>query len=126
MSTLRPVRKQQSSHEPTVDAVAVWHTDHSLQFVSSHVTRLTGFSDADFNSAPGLWIRQTHSDDRTALVGLADSEACCAAIRVGDNHVGIGIDLAREILRRYRGDVFFRKESERKGQAIIQMRGVSG
>ena len=59
-------------------------------------------------------------------VGLADSEACRAAIRVGDNHVGVGIDLAREILRRYQGDVFFRKESAREGQVIIQMKGLSG
>lgn len=58
-------------------------------------------------------------------VGLADSEACRAAIRVGDNHVGIGIDLARQILRRYQGDVFFRKDSAREGHIIIQMKGLS-
>lgn len=58
-------------------------------------------------------------------VGLADSEACRAAIRVGDNHVGIGIDLARQILRRYHGDVFFQKESAREGHVIIQMKGLS-
>jgi signal transduction histidine kinase len=58
-------------------------------------------------------------------VGLADSEACRAAIRVGDNHVGIGIDLARQILRRYQGDVFFRKDSAREGHVIIQMKGLS-
>ena len=58
-------------------------------------------------------------------VGLADSEAVRAAIRVGDNHVGIGIDLARQILRRYQGDVFFRKESAREGHVIIQMKGLS-
>jgi PAS domain S-box-containing protein len=58
-------------------------------------------------------------------VGLADSEAFRAAIRVGDNHIGIGIDLARQILRRYQGDVFFRKESAREGHVIIQMKGLS-
>lgn len=58
-------------------------------------------------------------------VEIADSEACRAAIRVGENHIGIGIDLARQILRRYHGDVFFRKESAREGQVIIQMKGLS-
>jgi PAS domain S-box-containing protein len=58
-------------------------------------------------------------------VGLADSEAFRAAIRIGDNHVGIGIDLARQILRRYQGDVIFRKESAREGHLIIQMKGLS-
>jgi hypothetical protein len=57
-------------------------------------------------------------------VEIADSEACRAAIRVGENHIGIGIDLARQILRRYHGDVFFRKESARAGQVIIQMKGL--
>jgi signal transduction histidine kinase len=58
-------------------------------------------------------------------VGLADSEAFRAAIRVGETHVGIGIDLARQILRRYHGEVFFRKESAREGHVIIQMKGLS-
>src|SRR5262245_22922715 len=58
-------------------------------------------------------------------VGLADSEACRAAIRVGDNHVGIGIDLARQILQRYQGEVFFRKDSAREGHVTIQMKGLS-
>jgi signal transduction histidine kinase len=57
--------------------------------------------------------------------GLADADAFRAAIRVGDNHVGIGIDLARQILRRYQGDVFFQKESPREGHVIIQMKGLS-
>ena len=58
-------------------------------------------------------------------VGIADSEAFRAAIRVGDNHVGIGIDLARQILQRYQGEVFFRKESAREGHVIIHMKGLS-
>ena len=58
-------------------------------------------------------------------VGLADSEAFRAAIRVGDNHVSIGIDLARKILQRYQGDVFFWKESAKEGRVIIQIKGLS-
>ena len=114
MSTLRPVRKQQSPYEPILDALPVAAASHSLECINNRAIRLTGFSDSDFIADPGLWIRQTHPDDRTAKVALADSEACCAAIRAGDNHVGIGIDLPRKI-----ADVVFRKESQRKGQMII-------
>lgn len=41
------------------------------------------------------------------------------------DHVGIGIELARQILQRYQGDIFFRKDSAREGHVIIQMKGLS-
>jgi signal transduction histidine kinase len=56
---------------------------------------------------------------------IADAEAFRAAIQVGDSRVGIGIELARQILRRYQGEIFFRKASAREGQLIIQMKGLS-
>ncbi len=56
---------------------------------------------------------------------IADAEALSAAIQVGDSRVGIGIDSARQILRRYQGEVFFRKGSAREEQVIIQMKGSS-
>jgi hypothetical protein len=58
-------------------------------------------------------------------LGIADSEAFHAAIRVGENDFGIGIDLARQILQRYQGEVFFRKENPREGHIVIQMKGLS-
>jgi signal transduction histidine kinase len=68
MSTLGPIRKQQQFREPAVDAlpvaIAVWHTDHSLQSINSHATRLTGFSDSDFIADLDLWIKQIHREDR--------------------------------------------------------------
>ena len=57
--------------------------------------------------------------------GIADSEAVRAAMRVGENHVGIGIDLARQILRRYQGEVFFQQENPREGHIVIRMKGLS-
>ncbi len=58
-------------------------------------------------------------------LGIADSEAFRAAIRVGENDFGIGINLARQILQRYQGEVFFRKENSREGHIVIHMKGLS-
>ena len=72
MSTLRvPIHRQHKFHEPTIDAlpvaIAVWHIDHSLQSINSHAIRLSGFSDSDFISDPGLWVKQIHPEDRAAF-----------------------------------------------------------
>jgi len=59
---------------------------------------------------------------------MSSSEAC---IELGEkpettlsagHHVGVGLELAREILARYRGQVFFQKEGKNRGQVIIRIK----
>ena len=48
--------------------IAIWSGDRRWWTVNSAATRLTGFSEQDFQRRPTLWMAQVHSQDRVNLL----------------------------------------------------------